>query len=439
MTDLHSQIVDARVGTHCDCMFMVNTHRWDYAKVAALIAPRPLLISNSDKDQIFPFEGIVRFHSDIRSIYQLYGAADKLGLLITEGLHKDTQDLQVPAFRWFNRFLKRTEPLISVAAEKLFSPQQLKVFSTLPEDERTTSIHETFVPAAAPRIPANKAEWERLKQEWLQALCEKSFAGWPAEDARESLALTRIAREARGNLVVSHWEFRSQGPFRLPLFVLSRGDLRDARRIRLHVLDEQGWASLLAALGEGWRSRLNLHPATVASSAATVADHQALLSQVERGDLALAYLAPRGVGPSAWSGDERQHIQIRRRFMLLGQTLDGMRVWDIRRAVEALRHTGLLGSANIELKMAGERNQAVNALYASLFSDGLASLELIEPPTSHQTGPDYLNVLRFLDIPQAVAMAAERHPIKLTRSNVNDWAWAAETARRLGWAGDRLK
>jgi hypothetical protein len=31
-------------------MFMVNTYRWDYPLIAALIAPRPLLGGNTDAD-----------------------------------------------------------------------------------------------------------------------------------------------------------------------------------------------------------------------------------------------------------------------------------------------------------------------------------------------------------------------------------------------------
>src|SRR5438105_1702756 len=42
------------VAGHCDCMYFVNTYRWDFAQVAALIAPRPLLLGNSDNDAIFP-------------------------------------------------------------------------------------------------------------------------------------------------------------------------------------------------------------------------------------------------------------------------------------------------------------------------------------------------------------------------------------------------
>ena len=66
-------------------------------QLAALIAPRPLLIANSDKDPIFPLDGVIRVHSAVARIYALHKASEKLGLLITEGPHKDTQDLQVPA------------------------------------------------------------------------------------------------------------------------------------------------------------------------------------------------------------------------------------------------------------------------------------------------------------------------------------------------------
>eukprot|EP01031_Cornospumella_fuschlensis_P013660 gene13660-16701_t len=51
---------------------------------------------------------------------------------------------------------------------------------------------------------------------------------------------------------------------------------------------------------------------------------------------------------------------------------------------------------------------AVNALYASLFEDGITRLDLHGLPASHDTGPAYLNVLKYLDIPQAAAMAIER-------------------------------
>ncbi|HZZ72731.1 MAG TPA: CocE/NonD family hydrolase, partial [Pirellulales bacterium] len=80
ITDLENYVVDGCVEGHCDCMFFINTERWDYPQVAALVAPRALLIENTDRDSLFPLEGVVRLHHKVRAIYQLYGAEDQLGL-----------------------------------------------------------------------------------------------------------------------------------------------------------------------------------------------------------------------------------------------------------------------------------------------------------------------------------------------------------------------
>lgn len=54
ITDQLNYVVDGCIEGHCDCMFFVNTYRWDFPLNAALIAPRPLLIVNTDSDTIFP-------------------------------------------------------------------------------------------------------------------------------------------------------------------------------------------------------------------------------------------------------------------------------------------------------------------------------------------------------------------------------------------------
>ena len=60
ITDLQNYVIDGCVEGHCDCMFFVITYRWDYPTVAALVAPRPLLLCNSVKDSIFPLVGVER-------------------------------------------------------------------------------------------------------------------------------------------------------------------------------------------------------------------------------------------------------------------------------------------------------------------------------------------------------------------------------------------
>jgi len=82
-------------------------------------------------------------------------------------------------------------------------------------------------------------------------------------------------------------------------------------------------------------------------------------------------------------------------------------VWDIRQAIRALKSR----YPSAELRVEGRGTQAVNLLYASLFESGIAGMVLHDLPTSHQQGPDYLNVLRVMDIPVALKIAEGRFPV----------------------------
>ena len=140
ITTLHNHVINGAVEGHCDCMFFVNTYRWDFDKVAAMIAPRPLLICNTDKDNIFPLDGVVSVYSNARRIYKSLGAEGKIGLQIAEGPHKDTQPLNEGAFHWFERWLKGADPMavLDEGATKRLEPEQLRVFKELPVDEKNT-------------------------------------------------------------------------------------------------------------------------------------------------------------------------------------------------------------------------------------------------------------------------------------------------------------
>ena len=93
----------------------------------------------------------------------------------------------------------------------------------------------------------------------------------------------------------------------------------------------------------------------------------------------------------------------------------------------------------LSVTLQGEGEMAVNALYASLFASGVDQLELSGLPNSHRSGPDYLNVLRFLDIPQALAMAAERSSVKLIIPQGDNWEFPRAAQHRLGWPENRLQ
>jgi len=421
ITDLRNYVVDGAVEGHCDCMFTVNTRRWDYWTVAALAAPRPLLIANTDKDSIFPLDGVLRVHDRTRSVYRHLGAGDKLGLLITEGPHQDTQDLQVPVFRWFDRFLKGSPRLVEKAATPLFGLEDLRVFHGLPGDERTSVIHETFVPAAPlPHPPADGGIWESMKRDWLRQLAEKSFAGWPEE---KPPVWGEAKRFEAGGMRLAVRDLETQEHIRLPLWTLERGPA-PAKSTRLVVLDGESWPMaerMLAVL-------FPLAFPHAAKPGATRAEAAAWLGSLG-GGASLALFAPRGVGPSEVRGSERKLTHWRRRHMLLGQTVDGMRVFDIAQAAKALSVSN--GGRPVAASASG--GMAANLLYAAATRGRFSGLELRRLPASHSVGPDYLNVLRFMDIPQALALALQSSSIRLVDTSADVDAFARGTHGALGW------
>ncbi|MBD3672477.1 MAG: acetylxylan esterase [Planctomycetaceae bacterium] len=437
ITNLQNYVVDGCVEGHCDCMFMVNTYRWDYAMVAALVAPRPLLISNSDKDRIFPLDGVVDLYFDVRKIYQLYGEADKLGLQITEGPHQDTQELRIHAFHWMNKYLKGEDPLIETTAVKFFEPEQLKVFDKLPEDQINTKISETFTVKANPPLPESSAEWETMKQDWMKQLREKSFRGWPSEETvGQDLNLKEVFSAEADGIKMTAYDFTAQGPIKLRLFLAQPAGVKpqDLDLVVLNVLDEEGWNSFLSTYRPGFKKQFQ----NDGLPEAIEDDYQSQKQMFQHFKWGMAYVAPRGVGLSAWDHEERHHTHIRRRFMLLGQTLDGMQVWDIRRAIHALRN--LEGFDNTPLWLQSERTMAGNTLYASLFEDDITRLDLWQLPSSHRNGPIYLNVLRYLDLPQAVALGAEKSAVRIydSQDSKSDWKYPATVRERLEWPEKQL-
>ena len=140
-------------------------------------------------------------------------------------------------------------------------------------------------------------------------------------------------------------------------------------------------------------------------------------------------------------------VQRLRRFYLLGQTLEGQQVWDIRCAVRAIR--SIEGLKDTKLWLTGNRTQAANVLYASLFEDGIARIDLhdlphsLMPPKPEKGSPlsgdepAYLNVLKILDIPEAAAMAAERTRVVIYDNDKAAWSYPQQVSEKLGWGADK--
>jgi len=427
ITSLKNHVVDGCVEGHCDCMFQVNTYGWDYATVAALIAPRPLLIANTDKDTIFPLDGVVDVHAKVRKIYDLYGKPRNLGLNITEGPHEDTQELQVHEFVWFNRFLKKSESPIEKVAVKFFEPEQLKVFESLPADQRNTRIQEVFVPPATISLPTGSAEWDAMKTDWMRRLTTLCFGAWPAGELTQDVQ--EISSTAQKGIRWTEYEFLSQEPYRLQLLVTSAEtlDRTQAQRVVLNVIDQAEWDQTKDWIEMG-RSK-----ALAKLTAEEGGKFLAFQERCKAPGTVQIFFTPRGIGSTEWSRDERKRTHIRRRFALLGQTDDSARVWDTRRAIQAVRSMPPL--SNKAITITGSRQAAGWSLYASLFEPPVAELQLTDLPVHHADGPIFLNVSRILELPQAVAIAAEKGRVTLRftqPTTPSSWEFASAVDTLLG-------
>jgi dienelactone hydrolase len=440
IADLQAHLVEGEaprlhkgvIAGHCDCMYMVNTYRWDFADVAALCAPRPVLLGNSDHDDIFPVAGYRRLADKVRKVYELYGAGDRFALLETAGPHKDTPELRLGAYRWLCKRLKKDDPgEITERLSPRFTPEQLKVFARPPEDAVNSFIDETFIRPARPERPLSPAvvkEWWPAKRlEWLQALNDKVFHGWP--DRPPALGVRPAGDVTDDGVRVRGYDFTSEEGVELRLWLTTAAKVEKPSLVVLTAVGEEGWRDWLRELGPAFKDVLQVKGDFTRDDERFKQDRRLL----ERFGWGFATLAPRGVGPTRWAepGSPEDH-HIKRRFPLVGQTLDGQRVWDVRRALAVLRGLPEVGKTTLWLQ--GKHSAAGIVLYAALFEPDVARLDLYDLPASHVQGPTLLNVRRTLDVPQALALAFPRRIFLYTRGQAEAarWEWPLGLQRALG-------
>lgn len=437
ITDLHGYLADHRIENHCDCMFPVNHFRWSLGKVASLGVPRPVLLAQNDQDHLFPIDGVRRLANQAAGIYQRFGRRENFETLVRSGGHSDPP-LRPGTYRWIYRHLKGEEPRdeILAPARPLFSMEELQVFTgTLPADERNTRIDEELIPAAElPAPPASAEEWVALREGWMQELRDRVFFGWPSASAAPVLHSTD--KKNLGSLTLQAFDFETQEGIRLRLWTL--GNERSASMLDLQVMDASRWSDWLAILRAAMtdaEAAEVIGPGAFSTPwpAADAAALQEVTEEVTLGNSLLAFFAPRGVGPTHWLMPGEPRDSIRRAFLPLGQTLEGMQVWDVMQAVAAIR--AVPQNSALPVNLISHEAMAGVALYASIFQP-TQKLSLHRLPPSHHHGPFLLNIRRILDLPQALAMAAEHIPVELHETAPASSAWARATLRSSGLTGN---
>ncbi|HLX65045.1 MAG TPA: prolyl oligopeptidase family serine peptidase [Planctomycetota bacterium] len=391
MSDLGFYIGEDGVDGHCDCMFVYNRARWNWTNIPALICPRPLLFVNSDNDGIFPMSGNNRVINRLSWLYARFGEGDKVSATISVGGHGYRTDLRREIFEFFNRYLKHsiepvTDPnggLASVNGDKgthFIEHARLRVFPSdadVPADAINTRADRFFITPAKVDLPTaeNFAEW---KTKLLARLREMTFNAWPPNAPSlvvsplggTGQALPPEAGTANGEdstepgLKVTWRWFPGKDAAKTPwLIVLNAGE--DPQRIPAWTEEQMGGASALL-------------------------------------------LCPRGVGTLAWTRKNPPNT-VEREFPLLGGTVDGGRIWDIMTVAKNHSDGGRKWHA------AGTGQAGILAAYAGLYEPSIEAVTCVNPPASHfpmegekEYGPPLLNVLRVLDIPEALGCLAPK-------------------------------
>jgi hypothetical protein len=290
-------------------------------------------------------------------------------------------------------------------ATKELAPASLRVFGKdLPADQLNTTIDHTFVPAApAPAVPSDRAAWDKQTAAWMHALRTQVFAGWPTD--LPAPELKKISSMERDDVRLTTFDFESDKPFRLRLHLAHRAGLRpqDLKLAVLNVLDQSGWDQFCDTYHTRFGKLIESYPLVKNDEAAFESEKKMFAAN----PWAMIYFSPRGIGPTAWEGSEKLQTQRLRRFHLVGETLPSTQTWDIRRALQSIRQ--IAGFEDTRLWVQAEGTQAANTLLASLFEEGLDRLDLHHLPPSLATHEaHYLNILKTLDLPALVALAATR-------------------------------
>ncbi len=379
MADLQAYVADQKTDVHCDCMFLHNACRWPWTRIAALIAPRPMLFVNSDQDRLFPLDANERVANRLERFYGRLGAGDLFDTVVSTGDHAYRQDIRQAVYRFLNTHLKGDPSIVRDSEQDLeedrndtssfpIPPPMLRVFAegALPADQLNTSIDERFVPAAASPPPA-EGGFDSWRSDLLKAL-----------DRMRLSALTEPPPPAE------------------PVGPPGSGRFTSEPGIELRLLTQN---DMLPAAGRRLLLRVSLEDDAQSPTSS------AWLKRVTRADDSIYFCQPRGVGETRW-GRKAPPNRVERACALIGTTVDAGRVRDIAAAAAYLHRR----YPESELVVTGQGPAGILAAYAALLEPAIQRIILVNPPTTHMdpAAPQFLNLLRAADVPDMLGLLAPR-------------------------------
>ena len=384
MADLESYVGNRVINGHCDCMFMINTYRWPWTRIASLIAPRPMLFVNSDNDPIFPMDANQRIAARLERVYSLFGAGDRVDALVSIGGHDYRQDIRQASYRFVNTYLKRNAADVTDSEVDLVSgsgaqtvhplpPQKLRAFPTdadIPADQRNTTIDQSFVAMAERPDCSSGFTFEAWRSDRIKQLRERVFGYFP-----DTIASADQVPSREQNSDGAGW-LETESPIMVPVQYLTK-NLESADEVVLLVTTE--------AVKEIPDELKSLGP-----------------------KIAVVAMQPRGLDAGRWTKKNPPNY-VERSLVLLGRTADTGRVWDVIAVAKHLAETSTPDRSQgtrRKIRVIGRGPASLWSAYAALLDGTIAEVTVVAPPVTHQVAesPQFLNVLRVADVPELLGM-----------------------------------
>jgi cephalosporin-C deacetylase-like acetyl esterase len=376
-------------GSHCICNHLPNiVHEMEEFEVAGLCAPRPLMFGNGSNDKIFPIQGTRDTFNRAQSIYEFYGAADRLAMIEVPEPHGWSQGLREGCRGWMAYWLGdviASSPITenTFQSENPDSPD-LQCFKGkgMPAGAETlvtltTKWGQEYIEGYN-KPPTNKRQCQKREEELREQIWE-NFGGKPQAKAKA----------------------RKMGSFAY----------KKHRVERLALTTEPGME--IPALLLWPEKRAKTCPVVVYIN--EKGKHQVrnweLTDQLLDKGIAICAIDPRGTGEI--KVNERHFVN---NGVVLGRSLLAQQTWDAIAAAHCLSKMDGINAHSIAIY--GKGAAAPIALFATALDDvycGLATegafasyLNIVENKRRWPLWTYPTNILKTADIPQVLSLVAPR-------------------------------
>ena len=368
------------VSRQCDCTFYPNFHRLDFSAVAALIAPRPLLITCGQKDRLFPPLGYRQFYGCVKRIYDLYAGKEEsedglIRLVESSAGHEDTPLILLEVRKWMSKWLdgrtekSRVENSVSI---RELEPEQL-ICGVSEEPLANYDFPGRLFSTRNAVYPTTPSVWKERRKFLIDQLQQTTF-NWFSR-----ITATNITRSIRAE----------------PGYSKNYSSLEE-----LEIETEPGVFVRTCEFYPKTSSSLITQTMFVIRLDGRNQGAEEFLPLLANAKIIVIH--PRF---SEVTLSVEKHSEVERTSMISGRTIAAMQIWDV---WQVIRHKLKDIPIQSTIHIYGREIAGIMALYVALLENRVNHLILKDYLLSHQFGCALLGVMRYTDINEMVATIAPR-------------------------------